>query len=135
MSGPSSSQIAATAEAAAASGAAGTSSSTVSASNNLTIIVLGMAGSGKTAFIQRVSARLRETNTTPYVVNLDPAVSRLPYAVDIDIRDTVKYKEVMKQYSLGPNGAILTCLNLMCTKFHQAISSFSNITTLNLTST
>uniref|UniRef100_A0A183DY49 GPN-loop GTPase n=1 Tax=Gongylonema pulchrum TaxID=637853 RepID=A0A183DY49_9BILA len=38
---------------------------------------------------------LRETNTTPYVVNLDPAVSRLPYAVDIDIRDTVKYKEVV----------------------------------------
>lgn len=43
----------------------------------------------------------------------------VPYAANIDIRDTVKYKQVMKEYRLGPNGAILTCLNLICTKFNQ----------------
>jgi len=32
----------------------------------------------------------------------------------------VKYKAVMQEYGLGPNGAILTCLNLLCTKFDQA---------------
>lgn len=30
-------------------------------------------------------------------MNLDPAVRTVPYPVNIDIRDTVKYKEVMKQ--------------------------------------
>ncbi len=31
----------------------------------------------------------------------------------------VKYKEVMKQYGLGPNGGILTSLNLFATRFDQ----------------
>ena len=31
----------------------------------------------------------------------------------------VKYKEVMKQYNLGPNGGILTSLNLFATRFDQ----------------
>lgn len=52
-------------------------------------------------------------------MNLDPAVRTLPFAVNIDIRDTVRYKEVMKQYNLGPNGAILTSLNLFATKFDE----------------
>jgi len=39
-----------------------------------------------------------------------------------DIRDAVKYKEVMKQYGLGPNGGIVTSLNLFSTKFQQVIS-------------
>lgn len=40
----------------------------------------------------------------------------------LDIRDTVNYKEVMKQYKLGPNGAIVTSLNLFSTKFPEVIS-------------
>lgn len=38
-----------------------------------------------------------------------------------DIRDTVNYKDVMKQYKLGPNGAIVTSLNLFSTKFPDVI--------------
>uniref|UniRef100_A0A493TWK3 GPN-loop GTPase 1 n=2 Tax=Anas platyrhynchos TaxID=8839 RepID=A0A493TWK3_ANAPP len=38
-----------------------------------------------------------------------------------DIRDTVKYKEVMKQYGLGPNGGIVTSLNLFATRFDQVM--------------
>jgi GTPase SAR1 family protein len=52
-------------------------------------------------------------------MNLDPAVLTLPYGANIDIRDTVKYKEVMKQFNLGPNGGILTSLNLFATKFDE----------------
>lgn len=33
----------------------------------------------------------------------------------------VKYKEVMKQYNLGPNGGILTSLNLFATRFDQVL--------------
>ena len=39
-----------------------------------------------------------------------------PFGPHVDIRDTVNYREVMKQYSLGPNGGILTALNLFATK-------------------
>lgn len=34
----------------------------------------------------------------------------------------MNYKEVMKQYKLGPNGAIVTSLNLFSTKFPEVIT-------------
>ncbi|KAF7417967.1 hypothetical protein HZH68_000620 [Vespula germanica] len=84
------------------------------------IIVLGMAGSGKTTFVQRIVSTLYNIKK-PYVINLDPACKEVPYPANIDIRDTVNYREVMKQYSLGPNGGIVTTLNLFSTKFDQVI--------------
>merc|ERR1712083_920767 len=54
-------------------------------------------------------------------INLDPAVRNVSYPVNVDIRDTVNYKEVMKHFGLGPNGAIMTSLNLFATKFDQVL--------------
>ncbi|XP_053107348.1 GPN-loop GTPase 1 [Hemicordylus capensis] len=85
------------------------------------VLVLGMAGSGKTALVQRLTAYLHSQGAPPYVINLDPAVHELPFPANIDIRDTVKYKEVMKQYGLGPNGGIVTSLNLFATRFDQVM--------------
>jgi GTPase SAR1 family protein len=85
------------------------------------LIVIGMAGAGKTSFVSRLNTFLHTKQTSPYVINLDPACHEVPYPCNIDIRDTVNYKEVMKQYSLGPNGAIMTSLNLFSTKFNQII--------------
>lgn len=84
------------------------------------MIVLGMAGSGKTSFVQRLAIRDFVTYK-PYVINLDPACKDIPYNVNIDIRDTIDYKEVMKTYKLGPNGGIVTSLNLFSTKFQDVI--------------
>jgi GTPase SAR1 family protein len=86
------------------------------------LIVVGMAGSGKSTFVQRLNAHLHERRLDSYFVNLDPAVASLPYAPNVDIRDTVNYKEVMRQYGLGPNGGIITALNLFTTKFDQVLS-------------
>uniref|UniRef100_A0A1A8C680 GPN-loop GTPase n=2 Tax=Nothobranchius TaxID=28779 RepID=A0A1A8C680_NOTKA len=85
------------------------------------LIVLGMAGSGKTTFVQRLTAHLHSLKSPPYVINLDPAVHEVPFPANIDIRDTVNYKEVMKQYGLGPNGGIVTSLNLFATRFDQVM--------------
>lgn len=87
-----------------------------------TILCIGMAGSGKTTFMQRLNSHLRSKETPPYVINLDPAVLKIPYGANIDIRDSVKYKKVMENYNLGPNGAIVTSLNLFSTKIDQVLS-------------
>jgi len=87
------------------------------------LLVLGMAGSGKTTFVQRLTGHLHSQGSPPYVINLDPAVHEVPFPANIDIRDTVKYKEVMKQYGLGPNGGIVTSLNLFATRFDQVCLS------------
>ncbi|MGH0170329.1 UNVERIFIED_CONTAM: hypothetical protein FKN15_060366 [Acipenser sinensis] len=47
------------------------------------LIVLGMAGSGKTTFVQRLTAHLHYKKSPPYVINLDPAVHEVPFPANI----------------------------------------------------
>ena len=82
------------------------------------IIVVGMAGSGKTTFLTRLYRTLENDG---YYINLDPACKTLPFPAQIDIRDTVNYQKVMQDYDLGPNGAIVTSLNLFSTKIDQVL--------------
>ena len=101
------------------------------------VLVIGMAGAGKTSLMAQIEETLKRravastpssssSSSTPssggYLVNLDPAVVNLSYEPQIDIRDTVNYKNVMRQYNLGPNGEILTSLNLIATRFDQLLS-------------
>lgn len=95
--------------------------SSSSAPEPVCIVVLGMAGSGKTTFVQQLTSNLYKQPQPPYVINLDPACLEVPYPANVDIRDTVKYKEVMKKYELGPNGGIITSLNLFSTRFDQVL--------------
>jgi polynucleotide 5'-kinase involved in rRNA processing len=46
------------------------------------IIVLGMAGSGKTTFVTKLVSRLYDDGK-PYVINLDPACNEVPYPANI----------------------------------------------------
>ena len=48
-----------------------------------------MAGSGKTTLMQRMAAHLNDAGGPAYILNLDPAVTNVPYGANIDIRDTV----------------------------------------------
>jgi GTPase SAR1 family protein len=88
----------------------------------VTIVCVGMAGAGKSSFMQRINSHLHAQKEPPYVINLDPAVRNVPFESNIDIRDSVNYKEVMKSYNLGPNGGILTSLNLFATKIDQILT-------------
>jgi GTPase SAR1 family protein len=72
--------------------------------------------------MRRINSYLHSKNRPPYVINLDPAVLNVPFEANIDIRDSVNYEEVMKQYNLGPNGGILTSLNLFATKVDQIVN-------------
>ena len=88
----------------------------------INLIVLGMAGSGKTTFVQKLEEEIANKDKESYIINLDPAVMDTLYEPNLDIRDTIKYKEVMVSNNLGPNGAILTCLNLFSTNIDKVVS-------------
>lgn len=83
------------------------------------MMLTNFSGSGKTTFMQRINSHLHTKKNPPYVINLDPAVRSVPFDSNIDIRDSLNYKEVMKEYTLGPNGGILTSLNIFATKIDQ----------------
>ncbi|KAL7069041.1 putative XPA-binding protein 1 [Cryptosporidium serpentis] len=81
-----------------------------------------MAGSGKTTFVSTLYQHLvQKLNKKVYTINLDPAVLSCPYPVNIDIKSTLDYKKIMKDYGLGPNGAIMTCLSLFSVRFDQVL--------------
>lgn len=93
----------------------------MSSNKSPSLFCIGMAGTGKTSLVQRLNAELLSRDKVPYLINLDPAVLTLPYEPNIDIRDSLEYKAVMEKYGLGPNGAIMTSLNLFATKFDQVL--------------
>ena len=75
------------------------SASSSSSKKPTVIITIGMAGAGKSTFVQRLNSYLHSLDPPlpPYILNLDPAVTNVPFEPNIDIRDTVNYQEVMKQ--------------------------------------
>jgi GTPase SAR1 family protein len=87
----------------------------------LNLIILGMAGSGKTTFVKKIEEEILKKNKEGYIINMDPAVLDTLYEPNMDIRDTIKYREVMVNHGLGPNGSILTCLNLFATNIHKIV--------------
>lgn len=147
------------------------SSTTPSSAQNshkkpVVIITIGMAGSGKTTFVQRINSYLRSTSTpavksppakedptsknepsggssadasqpgpstkpgappsstsppeprAPYILNLDPAVTYMPFDANIDIRDTIDYAEVMKQ--LSQIRFTVVCISLVHSKCRRS---------------
>ena len=54
-----------------------------SSAGPICLIVLGMAGSGKTTFVKKLTEKLYSTSAPPYVVNLDPACLEVPYPCNI----------------------------------------------------
>jgi GPN-loop GTPase len=87
----------------------------------MNLIILGMAGSGKTTFVKKLEEEIANKDKESYIINMDPAVHDTLYEPNLDIRDTIKYKDVMISNGLGPNGAIMTCLNLFATNIHKII--------------
>lgn len=86
------------------------------------VLVVGMAGSGKSTLMQRLTSHLHMSGRPPYTVNLDPAViGSLKYPARVDLRQAISYKKVMETYGLGPNGAILTCLNLFGARMDELL--------------
>lgn len=48
------------------------------------------------------------------VINLDPANEHFGYDCAIDIRDLVSVADVMEMENLGPNGAMVFSMELLC---------------------
>ena len=46
-------------------------------------------------------------------VNLDPGAERVPYDIDVDVRDWIRLSDVMEEHGLGPNGAQVLAADLL----------------------
>ncbi|MBS7607072.1 MAG: ATP/GTP-binding protein [Candidatus Bathyarchaeia archaeon] len=78
--------------------------------------IIGTAGSGKSLLTASFSEWLKVNEQNVATLNLDPGVIRLPYTPDIDIRDYITIDEIMEEYELGPNGALIMAADLIASE-------------------
>jgi len=77
------------------------------------VFIIGTAGSGKTLLTASLTNWLKTQKQDVITMNLDPGVLTLPYTPDIDVRDYISVEGLMKQYGLGPNGALIMAADLI----------------------
>jgi len=77
------------------------------------IFIIGTAGSGKSLLTASLNEWLKVGKQKAATVNLDPGVLHLPYVPDIDIRDQININDIMEEYGLGPNGALVLAADLI----------------------
>jgi GPN-loop GTPase len=80
-------------------------------------IVMGPAGSGKSTYCHAMQEHAATTRSrhqsTIHVANLDPAAEVFRYHTSFDVRDLISVTEVMEELGLGPNGALLYCMEYL----------------------
>ena len=83
------------------------------------IFVTGTAGAGKSLLVSKINEYYTSNGAFAAILNLDPGVENLPYSCDIDVRDHVDIISLMKQYDLGPNGALIMANDLIASKIDK----------------
>ena len=91
------------------------------------IFLTGTAGSGKSLLTSKIYEYYTRNGAFAAILNLDPGVETLPYTCDIDVRDHVDIVSIMKQYDLGPNGAMIMANDLIATKIDDIQNQINNV--------
>ncbi|MFQ6025667.1 MAG: ATP/GTP-binding protein [Nitrosopumilaceae archaeon] len=91
------------------------------------VFVVGTAGAGKSLLTSRIYDYYTRNGAFVGVLNLDPGVESLPYTCDVDVRDYVDIVSIMKQYELGPNGALMMANDLIASKIDEIQNAVDNV--------
>ncbi len=77
------------------------------------IFVVGMAGSGKSYLVSALQDWLRMKELNAITANFDPGAVNLPYNPTVDCRLFVNTRQLMEEYELGPNGALIMAADMI----------------------
>jgi len=91
------------------------------------IFIIGTAGSGKSLLSANLFDYYTKNGNFVGVLNLDPGVENLPYTCDVDVRDYVDLVSIMRQYDLGPNGAMIMASDLIASKIDDLQRDVDNV--------
>jgi GTPase SAR1 family protein len=76
-------------------------------------LVVGPAGSGKSTYCYNIHQHCQSIGRTVHVINLDPAADEFRYPVVADVRELISLDDVMEEEELGPNGALMFCMEYL----------------------
>ena len=95
--------------------------------NMYTAFLVGTAGSGKSYLTGTLTQYLQANEISVSTLNLDPGVLRLPYAPDIDVRDSININEIMTEFELGPNGGLVAAVDLITAQSEEIIQEINEL--------
>lgn len=93
----------------------------------INLYFIGSAGSGKSSLTGAYMGWMQNQGYDAITVNLDPGIENAPYVPDVDIRDWIKLRDVMKEYGVGPNGAQIIAADMLALNINgmkEIIQSF-----------
>lgn len=80
-------------------------------------LVTGPAGSGKSTYSHILQQHCLSLGPRYrrriHIANLDPAAESFRYDVSFDVRDLISVDDVMDELKLGPNGALVYCMEYL----------------------
>nr|ASF90269.1 hypothetical protein SPAR03058 [Bartheletia paradoxa] len=76
-------------------------------------LVIGPPGSGKSTYCFGMHQFLTALDRPISIINLDPANDSLPYPCAVNISSLITLQDVMDEFGLGPNGAMLYCMEYL----------------------
>lgn len=93
------------------------------------VLLLGAPGTGKTTFSKSLHDFFdNNVERVHCIVNLDPANDSLEFDENgkgpvkaIDVRDLITLEDAMEEYKLGPNGAMLYCIEFLQANFQWLV--------------
>ena len=74
---------------------------------------VGPAGAGKSTLVATLQEWMQHYRYDGVAINLDPGAESVAYEAAIDVREKFTLREIMDEYSLGPNGAQVVCADLL----------------------
>eukprot|EP00965_Chrysotila_dentata_P052134 1730040-Pleurochrysis_carterae.AAC.5 len=90
-------------------------------------VVIGPPGSGKTTYCQGMRQLLEALGRKVAVVNLDPANERMPYTAELDIAELISVEGAVETCGLGPNGALVYCLEYLATNIDWLLDKLEEL--------
>lgn len=91
-------------------------------------VVIGPPGSGKTTYCGKVYKFYKnKLNRKVEVINLDPANDNMNYKPKINMMQLITVEDVMTSLSLGPNGALMYCMEYLEENFDWLLNQLVQI--------
>lgn len=90
-------------------------------------LFVGPPGAGKSTCVSTLKEMLDRLQRKCVVVNLDPANPKCSYASVFDVASLVSVKSVMEEHNLGPNGALMYCMDVVAETVHEITAALKPI--------
>ncbi len=95
-------------------------------SGALTVLFIGPAGVGKSSLVKAYGDWLKSQGIGVARVNLDPAADYVPYEPDFDARKIVWAREIALKEGLGPNGALIRSIEILCSRVDEVLEAIAS---------